>query len=74
MVADPRRWYGRIIIRNESEDPIAIREEADASNLEKNINEIFTGIMIAENEFLKKGLKRAFEKQQGWRILPNRFG
>ena len=54
-VTDPR-WYGRII-RDEAESPIAIREEADASNSEKNINEIFTGIMIADNEFLKKGLK-----------------
>ena len=54
-VTDPR-WYGRII-RNEDESPIAIREEADASNSEKDINEIFTGIMIADNEFLKKGLK-----------------
>ena len=52
---DPK-WYGRII-RDKNEDPISIREEADASNDEKNINEIFTGIMIAENEFLKKGLK-----------------
>ena len=51
-----QRWYGRII-RDEDESPIAIREEADASNNEKNINEIFTGIMIADNEFLKKGLK-----------------
>ena len=54
-VTDPR-WYGRII-RDEDESPIAIREEADASNSEKNINEIFTGIMITDNEFLKKGLK-----------------
>ena len=54
-VDDPK-WYGRII-RDENEDPIAIREEADASSDEKNISEIFTGIMIAENEFLKKGLK-----------------
>ncbi len=52
---DPK-WYGRIV-RDENEDPVAIREEVDASNEEKNINEIFTGIMIAENEFLKKGLK-----------------
>ena len=52
---DPK-WYGRII-RDKNEDPVSIREEADASNDEKNINEIFTGIMIAENEFLKKGLK-----------------
>ena len=50
------KWYGRII-RDDDENPIAIREEADASNDEKRINEIFTGIMIAENEFLKKGLK-----------------
>ena len=50
------KWYGRII-RDDEENPIAIREEADASNDEKRINEIFTGIMIAENEFLKKGLK-----------------
>jgi len=54
-VDDPK-WYGRII-RDENEDPIAIREEADASSDEKNISEIFTGIMIAENEFLKKSLK-----------------
>ena len=54
-VDDPK-WYGRII-RDQNEDPIAIREEADASSDEKNISEIFTGIMIAENEFLKKGLK-----------------
>ena len=50
------KWYGRII-RDENEDPIAIREEADASSDEKNISEIFTGILIAENEFLKKGLR-----------------
>jgi len=50
------KWYGRII-RDDEKNPIAIKEEADASNEEKNINEIFTGIMVAENEFLKKGLK-----------------
>ena len=54
QVTNPK-WYGRII-RDDEENPIAIREEADASNDEKRINEIFTGIMIAENEFLKKGL------------------
>jgi len=54
-VTDPS-WYGRII-RDENLDPTAIREEADASNQEKTINEIFTGIMIAENDFLKRGLK-----------------
>ena len=39
-------------------NPTNIREEADASAQEKTINEIFTGIMIADNEFLKNGLKR----------------
>ena len=55
QVSDPK-WYGRII-RDENHDPIAIREEADATKQEKSIHEIFTGIMVAENEFLKKGLK-----------------
>ena len=50
------KWYGRII-RDDHENPTAIREEADASHDEKSINEIFTGIMVADNEFLKKGLK-----------------
>ena len=54
-VTDPR-WYGRII-RDDKQDPTAIREEADATKQEKTINEIFTGIMIAENDFLKRGLK-----------------
>ena len=55
VVTKPK-WYGRII-RDDLENPIAIKEEADASNDEKRINEIFTGIMVADNEFLKKGLK-----------------
>jgi len=54
-VTDPR-WYGRII-RDDKQDPTAIREEADATKQEKTINEIFTGIMVAENDFLKRGLK-----------------
>ena len=53
-VKDPK-WYGRII-RDENQNPIAIREEADANKHEKAIDEIFTGIMVADNEFLKKGL------------------
>ena len=55
QVSDPK-WYGRII-RDENHDPIAIREEADATKQEKSIHEIFTGIMVAENEILIKGLK-----------------
>ena len=50
------KGYGRII-RDKKMNPTNIREEADASNEEKKINEIFTGIMIADNAFLKKGLK-----------------
>ena len=50
------KGYGRII-RDEKMNPTNIREEADASTQEKTINEIFTGIMIADNEFLKNGLK-----------------
>jgi bifunctional UDP-N-acetylglucosamine pyrophosphorylase/glucosamine-1-phosphate N-acetyltransferase len=53
-VKDPK-WYGRII-RDENQNPIAIIEEADANKREKAIDEIFTGIMVADNEFLKKGL------------------
>ena len=54
-VTDPR-WYGRII-RDDNQNPTAIREEADATQQEKTINEIFTGIMVVENDFLKRGLK-----------------
>ena len=49
------KWYGRIV-RDDKKQPLLIREEADASSIEKTINEIFTGIMVADNEFLKKGL------------------
>ena len=54
-VADPK-WYGRII-RKIKRRPQLPLEKRLTHLIEKNINEIFTGIMIAENEFLKKGLK-----------------
>ena len=50
------KGYGRII-RDEQDQPLLIREEQDATKEEKKINEIFSGIMIADNDFLKKGLK-----------------
>ena len=50
------KGYGRII-RGEQDQPLLIREEQDATKEEKKINEIFSGIMIADNDFLKKGLK-----------------
>ena len=49
------KGYGRII-RDEQDQPLLIREEQDATKEEKKINEIFSGIMIADNDFLKKGL------------------
>ena len=55
MLDDPK-GYGRII-RSQKQDPIGIKEEVDASKEERKINEIFSGIMVAENEFLKKGLR-----------------
>ena len=54
-IKDPK-GYGRII-RDKKMNPLNIREEADASKQEKTINEIFTGIMVVDNEFLKNGLK-----------------
>ena len=53
---DKPKGYGRII-RSENKEPIGIREENDASKEEKKINEIFSGIMVVDNEFLKKGLR-----------------
>ena len=53
---DKPKGYGRII-RNDDNQPLLIREERDATREEKNIKEIFSGIMIADNDFLQKGLK-----------------
>lgn len=50
------KGYGRVV-RSESSDISFIREEIDSNNKEKQIKEIFSGIMIVENAFLKKGLK-----------------
>ena len=50
------KGYGRIV-RGKNDQPVLIREEQDASKDEKKISEIFSGIMIADNDFLKKGLK-----------------
>ena len=53
---DNPKGYGRIV-RGKNDQPALIREEQDASKEEKKISEIFSGIMIADNDFLKKGLK-----------------
>ncbi|MBL6693474.1 MAG: bifunctional UDP-N-acetylglucosamine diphosphorylase/glucosamine-1-phosphate N-acetyltransferase GlmU [SAR86 cluster bacterium] len=55
-ILDNPKGYGRII-RSEKNELICIKEEIDALKNERQIKEIFSGIMVAENEFLKKGLK-----------------
>ncbi len=55
FVEDSTR-YGRVI-RDEKGSPIAIREEKDASRLEKNINEINVGVYCFKGEELLKGLE-----------------
>ena len=50
------KGYGRVV-RSENSDISFIREEIDSNNKEKQIKEIFSGIMVVDNAFLKKGLK-----------------
>jgi bifunctional UDP-N-acetylglucosamine pyrophosphorylase/glucosamine-1-phosphate N-acetyltransferase len=52
--------YGRIIIRNEQLE--AIVEEKDATEKEKEINQINTGIYIVDNKMLFDGLKKISNK------------
>ena len=54
-VSNPK-WYGRII-KDKDQNPISIKEEIDANKNEKLINEIFTGIMVADTIFLKKAIQ-----------------
>lgn len=55
-VGDPT-GYGRVIQDKEGR-LIAIREEADASDLEKGIDIVNSGIFCFEKQFLKSGLSR----------------
>lgn len=52
FVDDPR-GYGRIV-RNDNDEVIRIVEEKDASNEEKKIGEINTGMMVANGKALKQ--------------------
>lgn len=52
FVDDPR-GYGRIV-RNDNDEVIRIVEEKDASNKEKKIGEINTGMMVANGKALKQ--------------------
>jgi len=56
FVEDPR-GYGRII-RNENDGVSRIVEEKDASNDEKNICEINTGMMVAKGKALKQWVEK----------------
>ena len=54
-VLDEPFGYGRVNKDSEG-NATAIIEEKDATEDEKNINEIFTGVLCARTDFLKKGL------------------
>lgn len=56
FVDDPR-GYGRIV-RNENEEVVRIIEEKDASNNEKEICEINTGILVANGKALKQWVEK----------------
>ena len=54
-VLDKPFGYGRVR-KDRDGNAIAIIEEKDATEDEKNINEIFTGVLCARTDFLKEGL------------------
>lgn len=56
MLPDPAH-YGRVV-RNEKGDFTAIREFKDASDIERSINEINTGIFLVRSNWLYKTLKK----------------
>ena len=57
--------YGRII-RNEQSQLIAIVEERDASEIQRQIGEVNTGILLAPADFLKRAIGRiGNENSQG---------
>ena len=53
---DDSRGYGRIV-RNDNDEVIRIVEEKDASNDEKKIGEINTGMMVANGKALKQWIE-----------------
>ena len=56
-IVDDPRGYGRIV-RNDNDEMIRIVEDKDASNNEKKICEINTGMMVANGKALKKWVER----------------
>jgi bifunctional UDP-N-acetylglucosamine pyrophosphorylase/glucosamine-1-phosphate N-acetyltransferase len=60
FVEDPR-GYGRIV-RNENDEVSRVVEEKDASNDEKKIREINTGMMVANGKALKQWVEKLEDK------------
>jgi len=56
-IVDDPRGYGRIV-RNENDDISRIVEEKDASDDEKNIREINTGVLVANGKALKQWVEK----------------
>jgi bifunctional UDP-N-acetylglucosamine pyrophosphorylase/glucosamine-1-phosphate N-acetyltransferase len=57
FIADPPTGYGRIL-RDETGRAIGIREERDASEAERAIREVNSGVLIAERDRLADWLER----------------
>jgi len=60
FVEDPR-GYGRIV-RNENDEVFRVVEEKDASNDEKKIREINTGMMVVNGKALKQWVEKLEDK------------
>lgn len=58
MVLENPRGYGRIVRENKTNKVIAIREDRDCSELEKDIDEVNAGMYVFDNELLFKYLDR----------------
>lgn len=52
MVLETPRGYGRIVRENKTNRVIAIREDRDCSEIEKDINEVNAGMYVFDNELL----------------------
>ena len=58
MVLENPRGYGRIVREYKTNKVIAIREDRDCSEIEKDINEVNAGMYVFDNEMLFKYLDK----------------
>ncbi len=58
MVLESPRGYGRIVREYKSNKVIAIREDRDCNEIEKDINEVNAGMYVFDNEMLFKYLDK----------------